>query len=202
MLVNDGWRTWKNCSCVSEVTITVFCPIRMNEKLNEWKAIATLRIATLMLPWKFNLVRADCTGSVSLTQIALLCVELEIRVYSTLPYYRFLFCIRNKLNECFAVLIMELKFSLTWIYCGLLGYVTVLFGKWVPCFLWNILPSSAGAGGNGAFLDTTLVPTWQNNFFFHRKKSQYRRPPFIRINWDAEPSRYAENPDNWIFLWK
>jgi len=35
----------------------------------------------------------------------------------------------------------------------------VLFGKWVPCFLWNILPSSAGAGGNGAFLDTTLVPT-------------------------------------------
>jgi hypothetical protein len=22
----------------------------------------------------------------------------------------------------------------------------------------------------------------------------------IRINWDGEPSGYAENPDNWIFL--
>jgi hypothetical protein len=26
--------------------------------------------------------------------------------------------------------------------------------------------------------------------------------PFLRINWDAEPSGYAENPDNWIFLLK
>jgi len=24
----------------------------------------------------------------------------------------------------------------------------------------------------------------------------------IRINWDGEPSGYAENPDNWIFLRK
>jgi len=28
------------------------------------------------------------------------------------------------------------------------------------------------------------------------------RTPHIRINWDGEPSGYAENPDNWIFLWK
>jgi hypothetical protein len=24
----------------------------------------------------------------------------------------------------------------------------------------------------------------------------------MRINWDCKPSRYAENPDNRIFLWK
>jgi hypothetical protein len=24
--------------------------------------------------------------------------------------------------------------------------------------------------------------------------------PLVRINWDGEPSGYAENPDNWIFL--
>ena len=29
----------------------------------------------------------------------------------------------------------------------------------------------------------------------------YRRTPLIRINWDDEPSGYAENPDNWIFKW-
>ena len=26
--------------------------------------------------------------------------------------------------------------------------------------------------------------------------------PLIRINWEGEPSGYAENLDNWIFLWK
>jgi len=26
------------------------------------------------------------------------------------------------------------------------------------------------------------------------------RTPLIRINWDGEPSGYAENPGNWIFL--
>jgi hypothetical protein len=26
------------------------------------------------------------------------------------------------------------------------------------------------------------------------------RTPLIRINLDGEPSEYAENPDNWIFL--
>jgi len=31
---------------------------------------------------------------------------------------------------------------------------------------------------------------------------QYSRTPLIRINWNEEPSGYAENPDNWIFLWK
>ena len=31
---------------------------------------------------------------------------------------------------------------------------------------------------------------------------KYRRTPLIRIHWDGEPSGYAENPDNWIFLLK
>jgi len=31
---------------------------------------------------------------------------------------------------------------------------------------------------------------------------KYSRTPLIRINWDGEPSGYAENPDNWIFLLK
>ena len=30
----------------------------------------------------------------------------------------------------------------------------------------------------------------------------YSRTPFIRFNWDGEPSGYAENSDKWIFLWK
>jgi len=32
--------------------------------------------------------------------------------------------------------------------------------------------------------------------------SKYSRTPPIRINWDGEPSGYAENPDYWIFLSK
>jgi hypothetical protein len=30
----------------------------------------------------------------------------------------------------------------------------------------------------------------------------YRRTLFIWIKWDSDLSRYAENPDNWIFLSK
>jgi hypothetical protein len=30
----------------------------------------------------------------------------------------------------------------------------------------------------------------------------YSRTPLLRINWDGEPSGYAENPDNWIFVSK
>jgi len=30
----------------------------------------------------------------------------------------------------------------------------------------------------------------------------YSRTPLIRMNWDDEPFRYAENPDKWIFLCK
>jgi hypothetical protein len=26
------------------------------------------------------------------------------------------------------------------------------------------------------------------------------RTPLIRVNWDGEPSGYAESPDNWIFI--
>jgi len=34
------------------------------------------------------------------------------------------------------------------------------------------------------------------------KAYTYSRTPLISNNWDDETSRYAENPDNWIFLWK
>jgi hypothetical protein len=30
----------------------------------------------------------------------------------------------------------------------------------------------------------------------------YSRIPHIQINWGEEPSSYADDPDNWIFLWK
>jgi hypothetical protein len=30
----------------------------------------------------------------------------------------------------------------------------------------------------------------------------YSTTSLIRMNWHSEPSGYAENPDNWIFLWK
>ena len=30
----------------------------------------------------------------------------------------------------------------------------------------------------------------------------YSRIPLILINWDGKQSGYAENPDNWSFLWK
>ena len=33
-----------------------------------------------------------------------------------------------------------------------------------------------------------------------RGGKRYRRSPFIRINWDGEPSGYVENPNNWIFF--
>jgi hypothetical protein len=30
--------------------------------------------------------------------------------------------------------------------------------------------------------------------------TEYSRTPFIWINLDGEPSGFAENPDNWIFI--
>ena len=30
----------------------------------------------------------------------------------------------------------------------------------------------------------------------------YSRIPLTHIKWDEETSGYADNPDNWIFLWK
>ena len=38
--------------------------------------------------------------------------------------------------------------------------------------------------------------TWEMRF------TKYSRTPIIRINWDGEPSGYAEIPDNWIFSLK
>jgi len=32
--------------------------------------------------------------------------------------------------------------------------------------------------------------------YFYR----YIVTPLIRINWDGEPSFYADNPDNWVFI--
>jgi hypothetical protein len=29
---------------------------------------------------------------------------------------------------------------------------------------------------------------------------KYGKTPLIRINWEGEPSGYAEHSDNWIFL--
>jgi hypothetical protein len=34
------------------------------------------------------------------------------------------------------------------------------------------------------------------------KCTRYSITPIIRINWDREPSGYAENANNWIFLSK
>jgi hypothetical protein len=36
---------------------------------------------------------------------------------------------------------------------------------------------------------TVVIPIWK-----------YSSTPLIRINWDGEPTGYAENPDNWILL--
>jgi len=33
----------------------------------------------------------------------------------------------------------------------------------------------------------------------YRGGKRYSSSPFIRINWDAKPSGYAENPNNLIF---
>ena len=41
-----------------------------------------------------------------------------------------------------------------------------------------------------------------SHFSWSLPHKQYSKTPLIRINWDGEPSGHAENPDNWIFLWK
>jgi hypothetical protein len=42
---------------------------------------------------------------------------------------------------------------------------------------------------------------WEK-WYWDRILSEYGRTPLILVNWDGEPSGYAENPDNWIFLSK
>jgi hypothetical protein len=42
--------------------------------------------------------------------------------------------------------------------------------------------------------DKSLVPVFKAVFW------EYIITPIIWINWDREPSGYAENLDNWIFL--
>jgi hypothetical protein len=32
--------------------------------------------------------------------------------------------------------------------------------------------------------------------------STVSKSPIVLINWDGDPSGYAENPDNWIFVGK
>jgi hypothetical protein len=34
----------------------------------------------------------------------------------------------------------------------------------------------------------------------HIEKFKYHTTPIIRINWDHDPSKHAQNSDNWIFL--
>jgi hypothetical protein len=34
----------------------------------------------------------------------------------------------------------------------------------------------------------------------HGADSKNSRTPLFRISWESEPSEYAENPVNWIFL--
>jgi hypothetical protein len=43
-----------------------------------------------------------------------------------------------------------------------------------------------------------LVSVWRKSM----SSGNYSRTPLIRIDWDGEASGYAENPDNWTFLWK
>jgi hypothetical protein len=33
-----------------------------------------------------------------------------------------------------------------------------------------------------------------------KKENKYSRTPLIRINWDGEPSKHAENSNNWTFF--
>jgi len=47
------------------------------------------------------------------------------------------------------------------------------------------------------------VPGWMKSVFTLQRYSHFcSRIPLTRINWDGEQSGYAENPDDWIFLWK
>jgi hypothetical protein len=47
---------------------------------------------------------------------------------------------------------------------------------------------------------TFSLPVEKEKYYEFSGRSVYSRTPLIRINWDLEPSGYAENPDNWIFL--
>jgi hypothetical protein len=44
---------------------------------------------------------------------------------------------------------------------------------------------------------TLMTSEMAPHFFF-----KYSKIPLIWINWEDEPSGYAENPHNWISLWK
>jgi len=47
---------------------------------------------------------------------------------------------------------------------------------------------------------TTLLLLSGHLFCKEQHQFQIQQTCTIRINWDGEPSGYAENPDNWIFL--
>ena len=52
-------------------------------------------------------------------------------------------------------------------------------------------------------LNTTFsLPVEKENYYEFSARSVYSRTPLIRIKRDGEPTGYAENADNWIFLWK
>jgi hypothetical protein len=43
---------------------------------------------------------------------------------------------------------------------------------------------------------------WEHVAIYCSLEQNYSRTLIIWINWDSEPSGYAENPDNWTFLGK
>jgi hypothetical protein len=46
------------------------------------------------------------------------------------------------------------------------------------------------------------LPRARREVYYEKVVLVYSRTPFIRINWDGEPSEYLENSDNRIFLCK
>jgi hypothetical protein len=61
----------------------------------------------------------------------------------------------------------------------------------------KLLPALRKSSVASSFLERTSGLFFSNGII---SKSQYSRTPLLRINWDIEPSGYAQNPDNWSFL--
>jgi len=55
---------------------------------------------------------------------------------------------------------------------------------------------------NNEFILLGLVLPFKLILVRHGGSPKYNTNPHMRINWNGEPSGYAENPDNWIFLRK
>ena len=75
--------------------------------------------------------------------------------------------------------------------------MTRMFG-WID--RWLVTKYKCGSGAKFMSLSYFIhaVVSINNNRLCDRQ--YYSRTPLIRINWEGEPSGYAENPDNWICL--